>query len=295
MTGFDSSSMRPALAYEKPLIDLASDVPEPGAFGGHVAIVTGDRGCLHCLDPARSRTKCAGTLSPAAVVENEAAVYGIETNALCGDRSFGRLGEWGSRLTWRNRVHGAHDRDAGPLHVPDLSRISRDRHEEKDDGARRLLLLLRSARSGRPCGPCAVLSKICCLELHAVDIRRRYREIPRDLQHPSGAGRPSVLDARSQRFRLARCVRRQRLRCGRRVRRQPRRPGQRDLPGHRREGCKGQLLAAQRRKVSATVTVEAPSRRRHRRVRPDHQDAGPGQHAARQGALRLEDGGQRSR
>ena len=26
------------LAYEKPLIDLASDVPEPGVFGGPVAI-----------------------------------------------------------------------------------------------------------------------------------------------------------------------------------------------------------------------------------------------------------------
>ena len=38
------------VAYEKPLIDLASDVPEPGVFGGHVAITTGNHGCLHCLD-----------------------------------------------------------------------------------------------------------------------------------------------------------------------------------------------------------------------------------------------------
>ena len=69
------------VAYEKPLIDLASDVPEPGVFGGHVSIVTGKHGCLHCwdmLDPDEVRRY----LSPAEMVENEAAVYGIETSAL---------------------------------------------------------------------------------------------------------------------------------------------------------------------------------------------------------------------
>ena len=69
------------VAYEKPLIDLASDVPEPGVFGGHVAIVTGNQGCLHCLD-LLDPDEVRRYLSPAEVVENEAAVYGIETSAL---------------------------------------------------------------------------------------------------------------------------------------------------------------------------------------------------------------------
>lgn len=71
------------LAYGKPLIDLASDVPEPGRFGGHVAIVTGEHGCLHCmdgglLDPDDVRR----FFSPCELIENEAAVYGIEAAAL---------------------------------------------------------------------------------------------------------------------------------------------------------------------------------------------------------------------
>ena len=69
------------VAYEKPLIDLASDVPEPGVFGGHVAIVTGNHGCLHCLD-LLDPDEVRRYLSPAEMVENEAAVYGIETSAL---------------------------------------------------------------------------------------------------------------------------------------------------------------------------------------------------------------------
>jgi molybdopterin/thiamine biosynthesis adenylyltransferase len=69
------------LAYNKPLIDLASDVPEPGKFGGHVALITGGHGCLHCLDlldPDESRR----FLSSTEMVENEAAVYGVKTSAL---------------------------------------------------------------------------------------------------------------------------------------------------------------------------------------------------------------------
>lgn len=69
------------LAHEKPLIDLASDVPEPGIFGGHVVIVTGDHGCLCCrdlLDPKDVRR----FLSSDEMIENEDAVYGISTNAL---------------------------------------------------------------------------------------------------------------------------------------------------------------------------------------------------------------------
>jgi len=71
------------LAYGKPLIDLASDVPEPGRFGGHVAIVTGEHGCLHCmdgglLDPDDVRR----FFSPQELIENEATAYGIEAAAL---------------------------------------------------------------------------------------------------------------------------------------------------------------------------------------------------------------------
>tara|TARA_R110002167_G_scaffold30531_3_gene101050 strand:- start:430 stop:1269 length:840 start_codon:yes stop_codon:yes gene_type:complete len=69
------------LAYEKPLIDLASDVPEVGVFGGRVAVVAGGHGCLHCmdiLDPDDVRR----FFSSRDQLENEAAVYGIEASAL---------------------------------------------------------------------------------------------------------------------------------------------------------------------------------------------------------------------
>ncbi|TFI58865.1 ThiF family adenylyltransferase [Sphingomonas parva] len=36
-------------AYAKPYIDLASDVPEPGAYGGRVFVSTGGGGCLSCF------------------------------------------------------------------------------------------------------------------------------------------------------------------------------------------------------------------------------------------------------
>lgn len=68
-------------AYEKPLIDLASDVPETGVFGGHVAIITGDHGCLHCLD-LLDPDEVRRYLSSIELIENEAAVYGIKANAL---------------------------------------------------------------------------------------------------------------------------------------------------------------------------------------------------------------------
>ena len=69
------------LAYGKPLIDLASDAPESGVFGGRVAIVGGNRGCLHCLgllDPQDVRH----FLSSVEMRENEEAVYGIRSAAL---------------------------------------------------------------------------------------------------------------------------------------------------------------------------------------------------------------------
>ena len=69
------------LAYRKPLFDLASDVPEPGCYGGRVQFVGGDKGCLYCrkvLDPVEVRR----VLSPQSARENEAAVYGIDQRAL---------------------------------------------------------------------------------------------------------------------------------------------------------------------------------------------------------------------
>ena len=70
------------LAYEKPLIDLASDVPEPGVFGGRVAIVGGAHNCcLYCLD-FLDLDDVRRFLSTAELVESEAAIYGIEMSAL---------------------------------------------------------------------------------------------------------------------------------------------------------------------------------------------------------------------
>ncbi len=69
------------LAYEKPLFDLASDAPEPGYYGGRVAVVIGDSGCLHCrglLDDDDVRR----FLSTEEILDNEAAVYGIDRRAL---------------------------------------------------------------------------------------------------------------------------------------------------------------------------------------------------------------------
>lgn len=68
-------------AYEKPYIDLASDVPESGVYGGRVCVSAGTEGCLHCL----------GLLDPSAVrryVEapeqrrQEDDIYGIGRGAL---------------------------------------------------------------------------------------------------------------------------------------------------------------------------------------------------------------------
>lgn len=69
------------LAYEKRLIDLASDVPEPGVFGGRVAIITGGHGCLHCLD-LLDPDEVRRFLSSTEMVENEAAAYGVRADAL---------------------------------------------------------------------------------------------------------------------------------------------------------------------------------------------------------------------
>ncbi len=69
------------VAFDKPLFDLASDVPESGHYGGRVTILTGNSGCLQCrgvLDPREVRRY----LSPSEALENEDAVYGIRRPVL---------------------------------------------------------------------------------------------------------------------------------------------------------------------------------------------------------------------
>lgn len=69
------------LAYGKTLIDLASDVPEQGVFGGRLMIVSANTGCLYCqglLDAKEVRRYFASR----EILENEAAIYGIKPDAL---------------------------------------------------------------------------------------------------------------------------------------------------------------------------------------------------------------------
>jgi molybdopterin/thiamine biosynthesis adenylyltransferase len=69
------------LAYDKPLFDLGSDVPEPGYYGGRIVVVTGESGCLHCRD-ILDEDDVRRFLSPDEALENEAQIYGIDRAAL---------------------------------------------------------------------------------------------------------------------------------------------------------------------------------------------------------------------
>lgn len=71
------------LAYDKPLIDLASDVPEQGIYGGRVFFVTAEGGCLHCrglLDQDEVRRY----VSTQEILENENKIYGVDHSLLGG-------------------------------------------------------------------------------------------------------------------------------------------------------------------------------------------------------------------
>lgn len=86
--GFDHDGPRSILnelcaAYERPYIDMASDVPDPDgkAYGGHVLVSRNGDGCLHCmglLDGDAIRKY----LTNEADLRREAAVYGIDRPVL---------------------------------------------------------------------------------------------------------------------------------------------------------------------------------------------------------------------
>jgi molybdopterin-synthase adenylyltransferase len=83
---FDQDGPRAVLnelcaAYTKPLIDLASDVPEPGAYGGRVCIAHDGKGCLSCFDELDSKAVRRYVQSEDEIVLEE-NIYGITRNAL---------------------------------------------------------------------------------------------------------------------------------------------------------------------------------------------------------------------
>lgn len=68
-------------AYDKPYIDLASDVAEDGCYGGHVCVSIGGQGCLSCLGLLDHRAVRRYLESPDAL-EAENRIYGVHTDAL---------------------------------------------------------------------------------------------------------------------------------------------------------------------------------------------------------------------
>src|SRR6266496_405956 len=68
-------------AYSKPYIDLASDVPSPGIYGGRVCVSLNGNGCLDCLD-LLDRKAVRRYIETAEQREEENAIYGISKYAL---------------------------------------------------------------------------------------------------------------------------------------------------------------------------------------------------------------------
>lgn len=68
-------------AYSKPYVDLASDVPSEGIYGGRVCVSLNGDGCLDCLD-LLDRKAVRRYLEPAAQRDVEDAIYGIAKGAL---------------------------------------------------------------------------------------------------------------------------------------------------------------------------------------------------------------------
>lgn len=70
-----------AVAYDKPYTDLASDVPEHAAFGGHVITVIDGNGCLSCLG-VLDQDQLREFFSTDDFLEADARIYGVERSSL---------------------------------------------------------------------------------------------------------------------------------------------------------------------------------------------------------------------
>jgi molybdopterin/thiamine biosynthesis adenylyltransferase len=68
-------------AYAIPYVDLASDVPEPGIYGGRVCIASDGKGCVSCLRVLDQRS-VRRYLATEEEREKEDAIYGISRLAL---------------------------------------------------------------------------------------------------------------------------------------------------------------------------------------------------------------------
>lgn len=68
-------------AYMKPYIDLASDVPEAGIYGGHVCVSIRGNGCLDCLG-LLDRKAVRRYVETQESCDGEDAIYGIDRGAL---------------------------------------------------------------------------------------------------------------------------------------------------------------------------------------------------------------------
>ena len=68
-------------AYEKPYIDLASDIPEPNVYGGRVFTAWNGNGCLHCLDvlDANDVRQYLSSDTEQAVIDK---IYGVDRRLL---------------------------------------------------------------------------------------------------------------------------------------------------------------------------------------------------------------------
>lgn len=82
---FDDDGPRSVLnelcaAYSKPYVDLASDVPDDGVYGGRVFISKNGKGCLNCLD----RRDIRRFFATEEEIDRERAIYGVD-RALLGE------------------------------------------------------------------------------------------------------------------------------------------------------------------------------------------------------------------
>lgn len=68
-------------AYERPYVDIASDVPEPGAYGGRVCVAHDGNGCLSCFREL-DRRAVRQYVQPQEEVVAEHRIYGIPKGAL---------------------------------------------------------------------------------------------------------------------------------------------------------------------------------------------------------------------